>query len=618
MPYDTNTRWKGYLHPFIEGTMFTGGVGEFPRKLVELAMCRMSADIRSCSGWRSEYRDPESRQQWKEESLGGKWIVSVGSKEFPVKLSERQVDYVLDELSGYASLTNETGRCQASCFDRIWQSTEPLNDSTLEDFNHQISLLRDRVVTRSSSSVSPSPQIHSTSNPTTSASDPKPFTTCHDPPFHYLIDPHKPPLIYNKTLSTNPLLYPPYQPHPPPYSNHRNVLDPEPAGEAYGISFKGSHKYALIPTDFSIKAGEVTPLSYINDLYPSLPSSHQTQTLTQHITTTLHSFLPLFSATLTSLHRLNPLPHRIPGSPRYTEWSEPSSPEDSPSDDEQGWEEYRKRLRTWEMERPVCLPDLPEGRYRGGLEERRWKIDLMEGEKVVQVVVSLSEVILDSEHPKYMGTPWHVAGLRNERIVSCGVYICACENITTPNISFRMATVYPQSLQAGDISASLRTYGLSQSTPCHQHLGSVPLSTPGFALTFPNIYQHRFEPFELATPGRQGRLTILELWLVDPELRDSGEVVSTSRIPVQRKEWVRRVVGEVLDERVPIEVVEKIVGAVKFGGAALDFGGEGLMEEEEVERWAKEMKEERRRAWDEHDKEYFCIPFDGWSAIYGP
>jgi len=52
-------------------------------------------------------------------------------------------------------------------------------------------------------------------------------------------------------------------------------------------------------------------------------------------------------------------------------------------------------------------------------------------------------------------------------------------------------------------------------------------------LTFPNILQHRVQPFKLADPTKPGHRKILALFLVDPGIR----IISTANVPPQQRDW---------------------------------------------------------------------------------
>jgi hypothetical protein len=65
-----------------------------------------------------------------------------------------------------------------------------------------------------------------------------------------------------------------------------------------------------------------------------------------------------------------------------------------------------------------------------------------------------------------------------------------------------------------------------------QEVGDV-VTKEGRLITFPNLLQHRVQPFKLADPTKPGHRKIVALFLVDPHLR----VISTANIPPQQNHW---------------------------------------------------------------------------------
>lgn len=147
-------------------------------------------------------------------------------------------------------------------------------------------------------------------------------------------------------------------------------------------SYFTAKKSVFLPTDFSVSsAGSVRAISYINNLPPCEVKTYLA------IEKLLGACIPLFGHVLTDLHRNNPLPQRIKGACRYTEWDEPEPPEHS--DDDEGWTSYEHELRRWVMHRPLSLPDVPPSGYPGGLEQRRHTVNL--NGRMLQVVVDIYE-----------------------------------------------------------------------------------------------------------------------------------------------------------------------------------------------------------------------------------
>jgi hypothetical protein len=122
----------------------------------------------------------------------------------------------------------------------------------------------------------------------------------------------------------------------------------------------------------------------------------------------------------------------------------------------------------------------------------------------------------------------------------------------------------------------------------------------GLSIVFPNIYQHHQTSFALLNPSKPGHQTVIAFFLVDPDIQP---IVSTAGVAPQQKQWVKQAVDESLDKRVPVEVVERIMGYV-----------EGLMEVEEAEGYGRAFLEGRESFREANNNYHFCIPFDIWSA----
>lgn len=95
---------QGYRHPFVIGVHYLGGVGDPPRTLADLAMSQLSAQLRRRDRW----WDPGTREQWEGDlSQFETLTVRTPSKDVSVKLTDKQIRYVLDELDGYAKLRDD-------------------------------------------------------------------------------------------------------------------------------------------------------------------------------------------------------------------------------------------------------------------------------------------------------------------------------------------------------------------------------------------------------------------------------------------------------------------------------------------------------------------------------
>ena len=106
----------------------------------------------------------------------------------------------------------------------------------------------------------------------------------------------------------------------------------------------------------------------------------------------------------------------------------------------------------------------------------------------------------------------------------------------------------------------------------------------GRLLTFPNVLQHRIEPFELKDRTKSGHRKVLALFLVDPHVR----IPSTSIIPPQQREW--------WDEGLAAQVM----GSEELARDFFEKNSGGLIDLTEAKEMRRELMAERS-AWIEED-----------------
>lgn len=145
-----------------------------------------------------------------------------------------------------------------------------------------------------------------------------------------------------------------------------------------------SPKFASLPAMVSVYPTEsrVQYETYINGLDPQLSDTY---TALQNL---LGKCIKLFENVLTSLHRSNPLPHRIPHKYGRIIWPGPETP--SESDDEDVWEEYR---HDFEMCREIILPDIPDTGYKQDNLKFNHRVHFNDGQKI-QVIHRIVDIHL--------------------------------------------------------------------------------------------------------------------------------------------------------------------------------------------------------------------------------
>lgn len=128
-----------------------------------------------------------------------------------------------------------------------------------------------------------------------------------------------------------------------------------------------------------------------------------------------------------------------------------------------------------------------------------------------------------------------LTGIQNEHICASALYYYSSDNISSSRLAFMQRSHYDYMevwYEQNEHDFLEAVYGLSNEEPAIQEVGSVAC-TEGRLLTFPNILQHRVQPFSLADPTKPGCRKILALFLVDPAIR----IISTANVPPQQRDW---------------------------------------------------------------------------------
>ncbi|WP_078615334.1 DUF4246 domain-containing protein [Streptomyces sp. NRRL S-475] len=437
-----------------------------PRTLRELQMMQCSAHIRAKPGWVDKMNDPDIVARWTREAVAQ-------------DLTEAQVRYVLAELAYYAARRDARTGAEVSAVDGVWQSDTLVDDDLRSRLREAVQVLE---------------QVPEAERDWHPGSDRQVLDLVH-PSLFCLV----------RGVSEAP---------------ERAWRNPTNQYSKYEFS----ERFQWLPTDVDVSDdGEVAFRSYVNNVHPD---THRE--LTSVLPDLFARMRPLLENVLTDLRRPRPL--RIEADPFGWYDSKPEYPNASSYGDDGA--AYSEALRAWEAahddwwenRRPTIpdapaftMPELPDESARVDLRGRR-----------LQVIVKLATLHLTPDKPEYPGGSWHVEGMLNERIVSTGIYYWDSENITESRLSFRAALDDPH-YEQNDDNGLRDVYGLEDEDALNQLLGSA--STPaGRCLAFPNILQHRVDPFRLVDATRPGHRKILVFFLVDP----SQSVVSTSDVPPQQ------------------------------------------------------------------------------------
>lgn len=169
------------------------------------------------------------------------------------------------------------------------------------------------------------------------------------------------------------------------------------------------------------------------------------------------------------------------------------------------------------------------------------KSGFFDGASRIQVIVKLANIYLTPKEPNYDGGSWHIEGQLNEHICATALFYYDNENITDSRLAFRALSNREELQCSGldyrqcDYRSISRTFAVNAEPgkdSTLQDLGST-LTSQGRALFFPNLLQHRVQPFSLADRSRPGHRKVLALFLVDPAI----PIISTANVPPQQPHW---------------------------------------------------------------------------------
>lgn len=78
-------------------------------------------------------------------------------------------------------------------------------------------------------------------------------------------------------------------------------------------------------------------------------------------------------------------------------------------------------------------------------------------------------------------------------------------------------------------------------------------------MTFPNVFQHQVQPFELEDKTKPGHRKILALFLVDPHIR----IISSANVPTQQKDWWAKEIRSLgIFSQLPAEIFQEVIDHV--------------------------------------------------------
>ncbi|OCH87177.1 hypothetical protein OBBRIDRAFT_806237 [Obba rivulosa] len=283
-----------------------------------------------------------------------------------------------------------------------------------------------------------------------------------------------------------------------------------------------SQQHQWLPTNFCVSQdGNVRPLAYINNMHSTKYAALYKSISSERVLSDLLSPNPPLAIAPDPYRWYEDIEHPEPDWGAYY------------ADDKE--DEYHEDYEDW-------------GRNKSGQGYPNHPPSLRGRD--TQVIVKLANIVLTPDKPAYAGGLWYVEGMFNERIIATGIYYYASENISESRLGFRAMVVYDIDGDGGPLS---------------QPLGSV-VTREDLCLVFPNIYQHRVAPFELADLTKPGVRKTLYFLLVDP----THHILSTTEVPPQQRPWCDETANFPGMQNLPVELFNMVRDEVIDGTITLD------------------------------------------------
>jgi hypothetical protein len=500
---NSNVDLKPFPHPFYDGEY---GLGSQPKTSAELTMMRLSGVIRSKSKWYEKMKDQTIRNKWKQEALE------------QTSLSDKKIDYVLDELEYYNSIRD--GSMQMSTVDGVWQSDELISIHIKEALMTCIKNLENIPEQEQDWHPGTNKQILDLVHPS---------LFCYVHQITRIINDE------NRIINLDNALE--HIGDGDITDSNIEALSSIDKGQNSSSDYTRSTTYQWLPSEFNVSNdGQVKIESYINNLHPV-----ENKELYHVIEQIFECFIPLCNKVLTDLIHYKDKPDRISVYPYNWYGTDSASSEDEDDNNP----------------RPIILPEIGIFQMPSSTASSTSNIDLR-GRKL-QAIVKLADIVLTPDNPTYPGGVWHVEGMENEHIVSTGIYYYYNSNITQSDLQFRTVICEPD-YEQNDHRGVQFVYDLTDEAPLNQTLGEI-VTQENRCIVFPNTYQHRVAPFQLKDSSQPGQRKILVFFLVDPSIR----ILSTANVPPQQSHWLINLLRSMSPfNQLPVVVVDKIMNYIDF------------------------------------------------------
>ena len=330
--------------------------------------------------------------------------------------------------------------------------------------------------------------------------------------FYYYSEEHD--SFSTRPLKFDPALFNHQRAHQDPYGNgNEEKHELEANLDQRNLSNYLANLFTWIPSDISVSdEGKIEFLSYINGIHPI-----KSKKLYEKIANIMEYFIPLWNNVLSDI---------VSPSYSYDRYDE---------QDHEGISIETLKERTVDGGESLNELKVPE----------RTPVELC-GSKL-QVIVKIASIELTPEKPTYDGS-WHIEGVRNEAIISTGIYYYDQENIEDNFLRFREAIYDPENADSGQFAMG---YGFGDRM--NFSLGKVQTQQDR-CIAFPNIYQHCVSTISLADKTKSGHRKMLVFFLVDPNIN----VPSSAIIPPPRRDWVSDAINSEIPEAISKILSEKL------------------------------------------------------------
>ena len=455
------------------------GEGFLPLPIVELGVLKIMTVIRNKKDWHLKVNNPEIKAKWQTEVQGQPLTI----KDIVIHLSDEELGYIFDELRYLANIYPDYPPSGV-------EGTFGKDDYVPEQVHSQLLKYVEQLENV--------PEHKKDWHP---ASDNLVLDLVHPSLFCY---------VNERSLVLNPVSR-----VQPEWSNFVGS----------GAPVKLDFNYLWVPSEFTVLDRKTKIASYINNLHPEKYAGLYTT-----IASIFDLFLPLFENVLMDL--------AVTKKPRievnmYDLYSQDESEPDY-DDYDLNDQSYDNAMDEWQAQRQFKDIKLPPFKLPT---DPRPVVDLSNAD--LQVIVKFANIHLTPSKPTYNGGVWHIEGTENEKICATGIYYYDVENISDSYLRFRKNVCEP-SYEQNEHAGVANVYGFEDNAPLNQEIGAIKIEN-GRCIAFPNMFQHKVEPFELLDKSKPGHRKIMCFFLVKPD----QVILSTASVSPQQQSWYSEEVQKV-------------------------------------------------------------------------